>query len=51
MTPNRSSKWHYRQRIIICGLIAHFIADTDTHENSFGINFSLQIQTQLAFAV
>ena len=29
----------------------HFIADTDTDENYFGINFSLQIQTQLFFAV
>ena len=27
-----------------------FIADTDTDENYFGINFSLQIQTQLFFA-
>ena len=48
---NRSSKWHYRQRKIIFELIMHFIADTDTDENCFGINFLLQIQTQLFFAV
>ena len=28
-----------------------FIADTDTDKNYFGINFSLQMQTQLFFAV
>ena len=44
-SPYRSSKWHYRQREIICGLIMHFIADTDTDENCFGINLSLQMQT------
>ena len=33
----RSSKWHYRQRKIIFELIMHFIADTDTDENDFGI--------------
>ena len=27
-----------------------FVADTDTEENYFGINFSLQIQTQFFFA-
>ena len=32
-------------------LIMHVIADTDTDENYFGINFSLQMQTQLFFAV
>ena len=29
----------------------HVIADADTDENCFGINFSLHIQTQLFFAV
>ena len=29
----------------------HFVADTDTDENYSGINFSLQIQTQLFLAV
>ena len=38
--PYRSSKWHYRQRKIIFELIMHIIADTDTDENYFGINFS-----------
>ena len=28
-----------------------FIADTDTDENYFGINFPKQMQTQLLFAV
>ena len=34
-------------------LIMHFIADTDTDDENyyFGINFSLQMQTQLFFAV
>ena len=36
----RSSKWHYRQRRIIFELFMHFIADTDTDENYFEINFS-----------
>ena len=27
-----------------------FVADADTDENYFGINYSLQIQTQLFFA-
>ena len=36
----RSSKWHYRQRKIISELFMHFIADTDTDENYFEINFS-----------
>ena len=40
---------------IICGLITHLVADTDTDtdtdENCFGIHFSLQMQTQLVFAV
>ena len=35
----RSSKWHCRQRKIIFELIMHFVADTDTDENSFGIYF------------
>ena len=36
----RSFKWHYRQRKNIFELILHFVADTDTDENYFGINFS-----------
>ena len=35
----RSSKWHCRHSKIISGLIMHFIADTDTDEICFGINF------------
>ena len=35
----RSSKWHYRQRKILFELNMHFIADTDTDENYFGIVF------------
>ena len=38
--PYRSSKWHHRQRKIIFELFMHFIADTDTDENYFEINFS-----------
>ena len=50
----RSSKWHYRKRernYIFDLIIMHFIADTDTDENYFEINFSWQIQMQLFFAV
>ena len=36
----RSSKWHYRLRNNSFELIMHFIADTDTDENYFEINFS-----------
>ena len=32
------SKWYYRQRKTIFKLNMHFIADTDTDENDFGIN-------------
>ena len=32
-------------------IIMHFVADTDADEYCFGTNFSLQIQTQLFFAI
>ena len=35
----RSSKWHDRQRKTTSELILHFITDTDTDENYFGIKF------------
>ena len=38
--PVPSSKSHYRQRKIILELITRFIADADTDEIYFGINFS-----------
>ena len=34
----------------ICELVLPFITDTDTADNCFGVNFSLQMQTQLFFA-
>ena len=37
----RSSKWHYRQRKNILEIIVHFVADTDTDEDYFGMNFSV----------
>ena len=37
--PKCLLQW-YRPRTIICGLIMHFIADTDTDENCFRIHFS-----------
>ena len=46
-----ASRWHCRQRKIIFDLFVHFIADTDTDENCFEINFSWQIQIQWFFAV
>ena len=36
----RSSKWHYRERKFICGVMKHFIADTDADETCFGIHFA-----------